>query len=255
MNIFKQVIKVLLTIFISCSGNSFAQTAVGIGTVAPDNKAILHVNATTKGVLIPRLAISQQATLAALLNNTHKGLLITDSAVGTTLYWDGTSFKNFDPLVHTATSPLSVTSTNAIALNAGTAAGDLLTWDGNNWVNLQPAIQHFNITVDNRQPLLVLNYCIALQGIFPSRNSSPFLAEIGLFSFSFAPKGWAQCNGQLLPINQNQALFALVGTYYGGNGVNNFALPNLRGKVPLHTNNSTYTQGQTSGTESNNIVK
>src|SRR6185503_16358667 len=64
--------------------------------------------------------------------------------------------------------------------------------------------------------------------------SEPFLSEIKLVSFNFAPKGWALCNGQLLPINQNQALFALLGTTYGGNGQTNFALPNLRGRVPIH---------------------
>ena len=62
--------------------------------------------------------------------------------------------------------------------------------------------------------------------------SEPFLSEIKIVSFNFPPKGWALCNGQLLPINQNQALFALLGTTYGGNGQTNFALPNLRGRVP-----------------------
>jgi microcystin-dependent protein len=63
--------------------------------------------------------------------------------------------------------------------------------------------------------------------------SNPFLAEIRIFGFSFAPKGWAMCNGQLLPISQNTALFSLLGTTYGGNGTSNFALPNLTGSVPL----------------------
>ncbi|HEV2864709.1 MAG TPA: tail fiber protein [Pyrinomonadaceae bacterium] len=62
----------------------------------------------------------------------------------------------------------------------------------------------------------------------------PFLSEIKIVSFNFPPKGWALCNGQLLPINQNQALFSLLGTTYGGNGQTNFALPNLRGRVPIH---------------------
>lgn len=64
--------------------------------------------------------------------------------------------------------------------------------------------------------------------------SEPFLSEIKIVSFNFPPKGWALCNGQLLPINQNQALFALLGTVYGGNGQTNFALPNLRGRTPMH---------------------
>jgi len=64
--------------------------------------------------------------------------------------------------------------------------------------------------------------------------SEPFLGEIRIVSFNFPPKGWAFCNGQLLPINQNQALFSILGTTYGGNGTTNFALPNLQARVPLH---------------------
>ena len=63
---------------------------------------------------------------------------------------------------------------------------------------------------------------------------TPFLAELRLFSFSFAPTGWASCNGQFMPINQNQALFSLLGTSFGGNGQTTFALPNLRGRIPIH---------------------
>src|SRR5712664_3387823 len=63
---------------------------------------------------------------------------------------------------------------------------------------------------------------------------TPFMSEIKLISWNFAPKGWAFCNGQFLPINQNQALFSLLGTTYGGNGQTTFALPDLRGRVPIH---------------------
>ena len=76
--------------------------------------------------------------------------------------------------------------------------------------------------------------------------AEPFLSEIRIFSFNFAPKGWATCNGQLLPINQNQALFSLLGTTYGGNGQTNFALPNLQGKAPNHVGNG-FNLGQTGG--------
>jgi microcystin-dependent protein len=67
--------------------------------------------------------------------------------------------------------------------------------------------------------------------------AEPFLSEIKIVSFGFAPRGWALCNGQLLPINQNQALFALLGTTYGGDGRVNFALPNLKGRTPVHFSN------------------
>jgi microcystin-dependent protein len=65
--------------------------------------------------------------------------------------------------------------------------------------------------------------------------SSPFVAEIRMFGFNFAPKGWAFCNGQLLPLSQNTALFSLLGTQYGGDGKSTFALPNLQGSVAMHT--------------------
>jgi microcystin-dependent protein len=79
--------------------------------------------------------------------------------------------------------------------------------------------------------------------------SEPFLSEIRIFSFNFAPRGWAFCNGQILPINQNQALFALLGTTYGGNGQTTFALPNLRGQVPIHMGNG-HTLGEAAGNTS-----
>ncbi len=78
--------------------------------------------------------------------------------------------------------------------------------------------------------------------------SDPFLGELKLMSFAFAPKGWALCNGQILPINQNQALFSLLGTTYGGNGQTTFALPDLRGRTPLHSSTSV-ALGQMTGQE------
>ena len=80
--------------------------------------------------------------------------------------------------------------------------------------------------------------------------TNPFLGEVRMMSFGFAPKNWAQCNGQLMSIQQNAALFALLGTMYGGNGVNNFALPNLQSRVPMHrSNDGTYVQGALGGSE------
>jgi microcystin-dependent protein len=76
--------------------------------------------------------------------------------------------------------------------------------------------------------------------------AEPFLSEIRIMSFGFAPKGWAMCNGQLLPINQNQALFALLGTAFGGDGRTTFALPDFRGRVPIHVG-SGHTLGEKAG--------
>ncbi|MFI5120550.1 MAG: phage tail protein [Thermoanaerobaculia bacterium] len=82
--------------------------------------------------------------------------------------------------------------------------------------------------------------------------SEPFLSEIKILSFGFAPKGWALCNGQLLPINQNQALFALLGTTYGGDGRVNFGLPNLQGNVPIHMG-SGHTLGERGGEQGHTL--
>jgi microcystin-dependent protein len=84
--------------------------------------------------------------------------------------------------------------------------------------------------------------------------AEPFLSEIRLMSFNFPPKGWALCNGQLLPINQNQALFSLLGTTYGGDGRVNFALPDLRGRVPMHTGQG-WLQGQTLGEANHTLTQ
>jgi microcystin-dependent protein len=84
--------------------------------------------------------------------------------------------------------------------------------------------------------------------------TQPFLGQIQCFGFGFAPTGWALCQGQLLPISQNAALFSLLGTYYGGNGTSTFALPNLQSRVPVHqgqlTGGSFYSIGEEGGTES-----
>ena len=102
--------------------------------------------------------------------------------------------------------------------------------------------------------LIVLLLSLMILPAIPAMAQEPFLSEIDLVAFSFTPKGWAQCNGQLLPINQNQALFALLGTTYGGDGRVNFALPDLRGRRAISMGQgpglSNYNLGQTGGEES-----
>ena len=83
--------------------------------------------------------------------------------------------------------------------------------------------------------------------------AEPFLSEIRIMSFVFAPKGWALCNGQFLPINQNQALFSLLGTTYGGNGQTTFALPDLRGRTPIHVGGG-FTLGQNGGEQAHTLT-
>src|SRR3712207_6814655 len=82
--------------------------------------------------------------------------------------------------------------------------------------------------------------------------AEPFLSEIRIMSFDYAPKGWAECNGQIMPINQNQALFSLLGTTFGGDGRTTFALPILQGRVPIHVGNG-FTVGQQGGEQAHTL--
>lgn len=82
--------------------------------------------------------------------------------------------------------------------------------------------------------------------------AEPFLAETRIMSFNFSPRGWAMCNGQLLPINQNQGLFSLLGTSFGGDGRVNFGLPDFRGRTPIHMGNS-HTLGEKAGVQSHTL--
>jgi len=89
--------------------------------------------------------------------------------------------------------------------------------------------------------------------------SSPFVAEIRIFAFTFAPKGWAFCDGQILPLSQNTALFSLLGTTYGGDGRSNFALPNLQGNAPMHPGQgpglSLHDLGESAGSETVSLLE
>jgi microcystin-dependent protein len=142
---------------------------------------------------------------------------------------------------YTATAGIVIDNTQGsetIGLNPASAMNDVLSWNGDNWIATPPS-NIINVSATTReasstQPSLGLNYIIATQGLFPSRNGAePFIAEITLFAGNFAPRGYALCQGQLLAISQNTALFSLVGTLYGGDGRTTFGLPDLRGRVPV----------------------
>lgn len=106
------------------------------------------------------------------------------------------------------------------------------------------------------QSFFTLTAAIVLSATTPNSATAdmePFVGEINYVAFNFAPQGWFQCDGQMLPINQYQALYSLIGTTYGGDGVTNFKLPDMRGKIPVHQGQrpggSVFTLGQTSGAE------
>jgi len=82
----------------------------------------------------------------------------------------------------------------------------------------------------------------------------PFLGELRIFSFGVIPRGWAACDGTLIPVQQNQALFSILGVAYGGDGKTNFALPDLRGRVPMHANGTSYIQGKAGGANASTLT-
>ena len=256
MKSFAIFLKFIFAIFLFLPGMATLTAQVGLGTNTPNNKAVLDIRSTTRGFLPPRMTAAQRTALAASLTKTERGLMVADSITGRQYYWDSAKWTNITP---PAKLPLRLIS-DSLTINPGTAAGDLVSWDGINWLNKQPAPPRFSFTFSKMQPYLVLNYCIALQGIFPQRNSSePFVGELDIYGFNFPPRGWAACNGQLLPIAQNTALFSLLGTMYGGNGQTTFALPDLRGRTALHTGQgpglSPYFQGQVGGSETQTITQ
>lgn len=124
--------------------------------------------------------------------------------------------------------------------------------------NMPAAMGGSNQPINNDQPTLALNYIICLQGIFPSRNADvnnadgdeAYLGEIVAWAGNFAPKGWALCAGQTLAINQNQALFSLLGTTYGGDGRTTFQLPNLQGRVAMGADGGSHALGEVGGSDS-----
>lgn len=119
-----------------------------------------------------------------------------------------------------------------------TVSGNMMTYDGTNWVSKKLTLGTSGsaspVALNNMQPYQVLNYCIATTGIYPSRNGmDPYLGEITLFPYNFVPMEYAACNGQIMSIAQNTALYSLLGTYFGGNGSTTFGLPDLTGRVAI----------------------
>lgn len=182
--------------------------------------------------------------------------VVSTRQYGTAFYRvsDGALPENSAPWpVYTGIAPVSIDETYQIGLNPATA-GYILKSTGSGWV-AGPPNPTSSAVLNNMQPSLGINYIIALVGVFPSRSSiyDPTIAEIMMFGGNFAPRNWAFCNGLLLPISSYSALFSILGTAYGGDGITTFALPDLRGRVPVQPGTgpglSTRNLGQQFGTE------
>ncbi|UCG50113.1 MAG: tail fiber protein [Phycisphaerales bacterium] len=128
---------------------------------------------------------------------------------------------------YTGTDPVAITKHYKIELKPAEDPGSMIVWDGQKWGHKR----YFETPSNNMQPYVGVGYIIAYKYGSPNVR---FLGEITMFAGNSPPEGWAFCDGQLLPINQNLMLFSYLGTTYGGDGRTNFALPDLRGRVPLH---------------------
>ncbi len=148
------------------------------------------------------------------------------------------------------------TPTNTVMLAQSTAANlyasgasNLVAMAANAVSNVGGSQAHLNM-----QPFLTLSFCIALPGHLPEPElrrepmAQPYVGEIRMFAGNFAPAGWMFCEGQLLPISENETLFQLIGTTYGGDGQSTFALPDLRGRIPIHQGNG-FILAETGGVE------
>ena len=217
--------------------HGIAQVSVTNNASAPDPSAMLDVQSTTRGILVPRMTALQRGTIAS----PAPGLIVyqTDAPAGP-YYQNGTAWKHMVELPASASFP---------------SGNTLITSDGTNWVSKSIIIGSTggNAGFNNMQPYLTMNYCISLWGVYPVQSgSNPYVGELNLFGFGFVPYGWAACNGQLLSIAENEVLFNLIGTTFGGNGMTTFAVPDLRGRVAIHQGVSytgSYIIGQSGGYE------
>ena len=265
-----KTVDVNIGLYSATLGTGTGNDEVFTSSIFSGNSAYLEVN--VNGTILPRTSItnapkafiSEQLTDAAWQTPGQIGITTPNSAQFSTITV-GTGATSYTlPASRGANDQVMVTDASGnvswqdqssggggggIPSPGDEVNGDLLTFDGTNWVAKSLVIQNTGSgqSINNMQPTLVVNYCIALQGIFPNRNGlDPFVGEIQIYGFNFAPQGFAYCDGQLLAIAQYTALFSLLGTYYGGNGQTTFGLPDLRGRTPIH-------QGQGPGLTPRNI--
>lgn len=246
--------------------NGVVSVEIGVGNAATGDFATID---WSQGPFFIKTEIDPQGGAAYAISSTAQLLSVpyalhantAGSITGTLNETDPTFTQNFD-LTGAASGDLLkyngakwVKETPQYVKNASeTVSGDLMFYDGSNWVSkkLTPSVVGSNLPVSIMQPYLALNYCIAVQGVFPARDvADPMIGTIVAFGFNFTPRYWLPCNGQLLSIAQNTALFALLGTIYGGDGRTTFGLPDLRGRAPIHygqsTQGVTYDLGQAGG--------
>lgn len=251
----------ILVAAFSCT--TYAQVKIGDNPNSINANSLLELESTTKGLLLPRLTSDQIKAMSNvpvgmfLFNSTDSSLYLRRDTGWAVLALNTNSMSaaqwtsNGNNINNTNSGNVGIgTTTPAYKLDVAgpvRATGIII-----------PGLSSTNnfVTTDASGKLisrmgfggLGLNYIICLNGIFPSRDGggseiSAMVGEIKLFAGNFAPSGWAFCNGSLLPINQNVALFSILGTTYGGDGRSTFALPNLSGATAVGAG-SVWTLGQ-----------
>lgn len=236
-----------------------AQVAVTTDGTDADASAMLDVKSTEKGMLIPRMTTAERDAIATPAT----GLLVYVSDANNFYFFDGLAWKQFsggsdgDWIIDGNDLSSSVSGNVGIGQPNPSQKLDV---NGNiNGTNFSGNGNTLTFGANsNMQPSIGISYIIAIYGVYPpypagGKGYNPYIGEIAMFAGNFAPQGWAFCNGQILSISQNQALFSILGTTYGGNGSTNFALPDLRGKVPMHWGQgpglSNHYLGEVSGVE------
>jgi microcystin-dependent protein len=216
-----------------------AQMAVTTDGSSADQSAMLDVKSTDKGILVPRMSAAQRDAVPAPAT----GLLVYVMDDNNFYFYNGSAWEQFgggadsDWTIDGNNMVSAVSGNVGIGVPVPTAKLDVAgTVKGTNFQGNGNTLTFGNNS--NMQPSLGVNYIIAIYGIYPpypsqNKGNEPYIGEIVLFAGNYAPQGWAFCNGQLLSIAQNQALFSILGTTYGGNGQTTFALPDLRGRVPV----------------------
>lgn len=242
---------------------------IGIGTSTPHASSRLDVSSTTKGFLPPRMTSAQRTAISS----PAAGLMVyqTDGTAGL-YYYNGSAWIY---VINSTSSTLPVASggtgastltANALLTGNGTSAvgsispgtaGRILYSDGTSWAGKTIALANTGsgTSFSNLQPYQSVGYFICTSGTFPTQaGNDPFIGEIAIYPYSYAPSGWVACDGSTLSINSNSALYSLLGTSFGGNGSTTFGLPDLRGRVVLGTGQlngtgTNYTRGSKSGAE------
>ncbi|MCF8378358.1 MAG: tail fiber protein [Bacteroidales bacterium] len=233
----KKINLLLITILITTSFSLTAQVAVTPDGSSADASAMMDVKSTDKGMLIPRMTANERD----LIGSPATGLLVYVTGDNNFYYYDGAAWKQFsggsdgDWIVNGSNMSSAVSGNVGIGQPNPSEKLDVNgTIKGTNFSGNGSTLT-FGAS-SNMQPSLGISYIISLNGVYPSQSKGidPYIGEIAMFAGNFAPQGWAFCDGQLLQISQYTALFSLIGTYYGGNGYSTFALPDLRGRVPVH---------------------